>query len=95
MDELDRRTAQLKLQTHKLRTANAEINDLKSEREVIRSSVADVHRILLHLIEAHDPLITITIRRHLADKLRPALDILSPIEGVPATEVQPKQGERR
>nr|KAJ0193603.1 hypothetical protein LSAT_V11C800454080 [Lactuca sativa] len=41
MDELDRRTAQLKLQTHKLQTANAEINDLKSEREVIRSSVAD------------------------------------------------------
>ncbi|XP_052627609.1 uncharacterized protein LOC128134173 [Lactuca sativa] len=64
MDELDRRTAQLKLQTHKPRTANAEINDLKLEREVIRSSVADVHSILLHLIEANDPLITITVRRH-------------------------------
>ncbi|XP_052621069.1 pectinesterase inhibitor 10-like [Lactuca sativa] len=33
MDELDRRTAQLKLQTHKLCTAKTEINDLKSERE--------------------------------------------------------------
>ncbi|XP_023736973.1 uncharacterized protein LOC111884909 [Lactuca sativa] len=83
MDELDRHTAQLKLQTHKLRTTNAEINDLKSEREVIRSSAADVHSILLHLIEAHDPIITITVRRHLANKLRPALDILSRIEGVP------------
>ncbi|XP_052627717.1 uncharacterized protein LOC128134244 [Lactuca sativa] len=77
MDELDRRTAQLKLQTHKLRTANAKINDLKSEREVIRSSTTDVHSILLHLIEAHDPIITITVRRHLADKLRTTLDILS------------------
>ncbi|XP_052622754.1 uncharacterized protein LOC128128026 [Lactuca sativa] len=47
MDELDRRTTQLKLQTHKLRTANADIDDLKSEREVIRSSAADVHSILL------------------------------------------------
>nr|KAJ0210234.1 hypothetical protein LSAT_V11C400205970 [Lactuca sativa] len=36
MDELDRCTAQLRLQTHKLCTANAEINDLKSEREAIR-----------------------------------------------------------
>ncbi|XP_052624904.1 uncharacterized protein LOC128132397 [Lactuca sativa] len=95
MDELDRRTAQLKLQTHKLRTANAEINDLKSEREVIRSSATDVHSILLHLIEAHDPIITITVRRHLADKLRPVLDILSRIEGVPVTGVQPKKGERK
>nr|KAJ0206608.1 hypothetical protein LSAT_V11C500230710 [Lactuca sativa] len=92
MYELNRRTSQLKLQTHKLGTANAEVNDLKSEREVIRSSAADVHSILLHLIEAHDPIITITIRRHLADKLRSALDILSCIEGVPMTGVQPKQG---
>nr|KAJ0216587.1 hypothetical protein LSAT_V11C300155180 [Lactuca sativa] len=82
MDELDRHTAQLKLQLHKVRTANTEINDLKSERESI----------LLHLIEASDPLITITVRRHLADKLRLALDILSRIEGVPVTGVQPKQG---
>ncbi|CAI9266054.1 unnamed protein product [Lactuca saligna] len=82
MDELDRRTAQLKLQTHKLHTVNAEIDDLMSEREVIRSSAADVHSILLHLIEAHDPVITITVRRHLVDKLRLALDILIRIEGV-------------
>nr|KAJ0188056.1 hypothetical protein LSAT_V11C900503890 [Lactuca sativa] len=92
MDELDRRTAQLKLQTQKLHTANVEINDLKSEREVIRSSSTDVHSILLQLIEAHDPIITITVRHHLADKLRPALDVLSRIEGVPVTGVQPKQG---
>nr|KAJ0220074.1 hypothetical protein LSAT_V11C200061920 [Lactuca sativa] len=68
---------------YKLCTATAEVNDLKSEWEVIRSSAADVHSILLPLI---------TIRRHLADKLRPALDILSRIEGVPVTCVQPKQG---
>ncbi|CAI9285173.1 unnamed protein product [Lactuca saligna] len=59
MDELDRRTSQLKLQTQNLRTAEAELNDLKC---------------------------------HLADKLRPTLNILSRIEGVPVTGVQPKQG---
>ena len=92
MDELDRHTSQLKMQNLKLRTATAEVNDLKSEREVIRSSAADVHSILLHLIEAHDPIITLTIRKHLADKLTPALDVLSCIEGVLMTGVQPKQG---
>nr|KAJ0186294.1 hypothetical protein LSAT_V11C900455370 [Lactuca sativa] len=96
MDELDRRTSQLKMQNHKLRTATVEVNDLKSEKEVIWSSVADVHSILLHLIEAHDPIITITIRCHLADKLRPALDILSRIEGVSVTGVttQPPFGPK-
>nr|KAJ0220691.1 hypothetical protein LSAT_V11C200074110 [Lactuca sativa] len=77
MDELARRTNQLKLQSLKLRTALTEIDDLKSEREVIRSSAADVHSILLHLIE---------------DKLRPELDVLNRIEGVPVTGVQPQQG---
>ncbi|KAL7590713.1 hypothetical protein Lser_V15G41340 [Lactuca serriola] len=83
MHELHSRTSQLKMQNYKLRTATAELNDLNSEREVIRSYVADVRSILLHLLEAHDPIITITIIRHLDDKLRPALDILSRIEGVP------------
>nr|KAJ0199245.1 hypothetical protein LSAT_V11C600325250 [Lactuca sativa] len=92
MNELDKRTAQLKLQQHKVCTANTDINDLKSERDVIRSFAADVQSILLHLIEASDPLITITVRRHLADKLRLALDVLSRIEGVPVTGVQLKQG---
>ncbi|XP_052621767.1 flocculation protein FLO11-like [Lactuca sativa] len=62
MDELDRRTSQLKMQNYKLRTATTELNDLKYER------------------------------RHLADKIGPTLDILSHIEGVPVTGVQPKQG---
>nr|KAJ0215639.1 hypothetical protein LSAT_V11C300132510 [Lactuca sativa] len=75
-----------------IRTTTTELNDMKSEREVIRSFAGDVHSILHHLLEAHDPIITITICTHLAEKLRPALDILSRIEGVPVTGVQPKQG---
>ncbi|XP_023750879.1 endochitinase A-like [Lactuca sativa] len=38
MDELDKRTSQLKMQNLKLRTATAELNDLKSEREKSKSS---------------------------------------------------------
>ncbi|XP_052622678.1 uncharacterized protein LOC128127967 [Lactuca sativa] len=62
MDELAKRTTQLKLQTHKLQTATAKIDDLKSEREIS------------------------------SDKLRPTLDVLSRIEGVLVTGVQPQQG---
>ncbi|CAI9290795.1 unnamed protein product [Lactuca saligna] len=92
MDELDKHTSQLKMQNLRLRTATNELNDFKCEREVIRSSVGDVHSILFHLLDAHDPILTISIRRHLPDKLRPALDILSRIEGVSVTDVQPKEG---
>ncbi|XP_023769602.1 uncharacterized protein LOC111918175 [Lactuca sativa] len=46
MDELDKRTSQLKIQNLKLRSATTELNDLKSKREVIRSSVGDVHSII-------------------------------------------------
>ncbi|XP_023756113.1 uncharacterized protein LOC111904595 [Lactuca sativa] len=84
--------ADLAMENRIMDELDRQINDLKSEREVIQSSTADVHSILLHLTEASDPLITITVRRHLAAKLRPTLDVLSHTEGVSVTGVQPKQG---
>ncbi|CAI9295770.1 unnamed protein product [Lactuca saligna] len=92
MDELDKHTSQLKMQNLKLRSVTTELNDLKSEREVIRSSVGDIHSILLHLLDTHESILTISIRRHLADKLIHALAILNRIEGVSVTSIQPKQG---
>ncbi|KAL7593433.1 uncharacterized protein LOC128127355 [Lactuca sativa] len=41
MDELDKRTSQLKMQNLKLHTATAELNDLKSEREVNEALVSN------------------------------------------------------
>nr|KAJ0218216.1 hypothetical protein LSAT_V11C300146130 [Lactuca sativa] len=95
MVELEKRTSQLKLQNLKLRTATQGLNDLKSKREVVRSSVGDVHSILLHLLDTHDSILTISIRRHLAKKLRPTLDILSRIEGVSEAAILPNKGEKR
>nr|KAJ0193115.1 hypothetical protein LSAT_V11C800452990 [Lactuca sativa] len=94
MDELDKRTSQLKMKILKFRSATTELNDLNSEREVIRSSVDDVHSILLHLLDAHDPILTISIRRHLADKLRLVLAILSRIEGVSRIQGGEKMTEK-
>lgn len=36
---------------------------------MVKSSVGDVHSILIHLLEAHNPVLMISIRRHLAEKL--------------------------
>nr|KAJ0195502.1 hypothetical protein LSAT_V11C700372310 [Lactuca sativa] len=66
--------------------------ELAVENKIMDDSVGDVHSILLHLLDAHDSILTVSIRRHLAEKLRPALDIFSRIEGVPETSVLPKQG---
>ncbi|CAI9259338.1 unnamed protein product [Lactuca saligna] len=55
-----------------------------------QSNVGVVHSILLHLFDAHDLVLTITTRRHLAEKLRLALDILSRIEGESSEPENPK-----
>nr|KAJ0189358.1 hypothetical protein LSAT_V11C800443120 [Lactuca sativa] len=92
MDELALKTTQLKTQTLKLNQANKELEALRSERSVVKSSVGNVHSILLHLLEAYDSVLTILVRHHLAEKLRPALDILSRIEGVTESVVSPQHG---
>lgn len=91
MDELALKTTQLKTKNLQLSQANHEVNQLRSERAVVKSCVLDIHAILSNVQEAHDPILTISVRRHLADKFRPALGMLSRIEGVSETMVPPKQ----
>lgn len=89
MDELALKTTQLKTQTLKLKQVNKDIDILQSERAVIKNYVGDVHSIILHLFEAHDLVLTITVRRLLAEKLRVTLDILSRIKGVSESVAPP------
>ncbi|XP_052626913.1 uncharacterized protein LOC128133488 [Lactuca sativa] len=92
LDELALKTTQLKTKNLQLSQANHEVNQLRSERDVVKSCVSDVHAILSNVLETHDPILTISVRRHLADKFRPSLGMLSRIEGVSETMVPPKQG---
>ncbi|CAI9281518.1 unnamed protein product [Lactuca saligna] len=92
MNELARQTTQVKTQSVKLKHAQKEIDYIKSERTSIKSCVSDVNYLLSNLIEAHDPVLTITIPRHLADKLRPKIALLNRIKGVPEVIVLPEQG---
>ncbi|XP_023765875.1 uncharacterized protein LOC111914352 [Lactuca sativa] len=92
VDELARKTTQLKTKNLQLSQANNEVTQLRSERVVVKSCVSDIHAILLGVLEAHDPILTISIRRHLSDKLCPSLGMLSRIEGVYEAVLPPKQG---
>ena len=56
------------------------------------SCVSDVHAALSNILEAHDPIINYSVRRDLAEKLAPALSLLSKIEGLLEFVSIPKQG---
>nr|KAJ0227884.1 hypothetical protein LSAT_V11C100043130 [Lactuca sativa] len=92
MDELARKTTLLEVQSIKLTQANKDIYSLNSERVVIKSCVPDVFAILSNLVNAHDLVLTLSVRNHLTEKLLLALKILSRIEGVTESIVTPQQG---
>ena len=57
----------------------------------MKHDMGDMNLLLSNLLEAHDPILTNTIRRDLADKLHPALALLNRLEGVSEDPVPPKQ----
>nr|KAJ0205612.1 hypothetical protein LSAT_V11C500229060 [Lactuca sativa] len=75
-----------------LSQANMEIESLRAEDTVLKSCVNDVHSLTSNLLEAHDSVLTISVRRHLTDKLLPALEMLSRIRGVTEPIDTPQQG---
>ncbi|KAL7592851.1 hypothetical protein Lser_V15G34533 [Lactuca serriola] len=92
MDALARKTTALKVKSAQLSSSQQQLDALRSEREVIRTCVSDVHSAIANILEAHDPILNHTMRRTLAEKLAPALDLLSKIEGLPSFVYTPKQG---
>ncbi|KAL7596025.1 hypothetical protein Lser_V15G27821 [Lactuca serriola] len=92
MDVLASKTTALKIKSAQLTNSQQQIEALRSEREVIKTCVSDVHSALSNILEAHDPILNHSVRRTLAEKLAPALDLLSKIEGLPSFVSTPKQG---
>lgn len=91
MEELAAKTTKVQVLAAKLAQENKEIKELKSEQVFIKS-VGDVNALLSNILDAHNPILSISIRRHLADKFRPALAMLNQIEGVSKSSDLPKQG---
>ncbi|KAL7619172.1 hypothetical protein Lser_V15G03621 [Lactuca serriola] len=92
MDVLASKTTTLKVKSTQLSNSQQQLEALRSEREVIKTCVSDVHAALSNILEAHDPILNHSVRRTLAEKLSPAMDLLSKIEGLPSFVSIPKQG---
>ena len=92
-DDLAQKTAQLDVQSAHLAHAQKEIASLKTKQTVLKSCAGDIISILRNLVNAHDPVLTLTIRNHLTAKLLPAIQMLSQIQGVTEPVVDPQQGE--
>ncbi|XP_052620938.1 uncharacterized protein LOC128126841 [Lactuca sativa] len=90
MDALARKTTALKVKSLQLFQSKKEVASLRSEQAVISTCVSDVHAALSDIIEAHDPILNYSVRHTLAEKLAPALDLLSKIEGLPEFVAHPK-----
>ena len=61
MDKLAAKTTKVQVQAAKLTQANKEIKELKSERVVVKSIVGDVNALLSNILDAHDPILSISI----------------------------------
>ncbi|KAL7604926.1 hypothetical protein Lser_V15G18168 [Lactuca serriola] len=92
MDVLASKTTALKVKSTQLSNSEQQLEALRSEREVIKTCVSDVHAALSNILEAHDPILNHSVRRTLAEKLSPAMDLLSKIEGLTSFVSIPKQG---
>lgn len=59
----------------------------------MKTYVGDINSLFSNLLEAHNSLLIISVRRYFADKLRPVFALLNRLEGVSKAFVPPKQGE--
>ncbi|CAI9282029.1 unnamed protein product [Lactuca saligna] len=92
MDALDLKTEKVKVLTVNLDNVEKHVNDLLSEKVAMKSYIAEVIGMLSDIIETRDSMITITVKKHLAKKLRLVFAMLNRLEGVPESGSIPKQG---
>ncbi|CAI9296933.1 unnamed protein product [Lactuca saligna] len=78
----------------KLHYAEKQVDDLLAEKAITRSCISDVTGLLSGITETHDPMISITVKKHLSEMLRPVFAMLHRLEGVSKPMHFPKQGEK-
>ncbi|XP_023763644.1 uncharacterized protein LOC111912141 [Lactuca sativa] len=85
------KTEKVKVLFMKLSQANKQIDDLNSEKAVVKSCVADVNLYLQNLVETCDSLLMFPVGQHLVEKLKPVFSMLNRIEGVLESDALLKQ----
>lgn len=94
MDKLAQKTEKAKILSVKLQYATRHVDSLESENFFLKSCVSEVNQYLRSIIETCDSLLTVSVRQHLADKLKLFFAMLNIIEGVSEHDALPKQGGR-
>ncbi|CAH1440022.1 unnamed protein product [Lactuca virosa] len=91
-DSLTLKSEEAKVLSTKLEALEQQVNDLLSETEDMRSCITDVTGMLSDIIETRDSMITITMRKHLVENLRPVFAMPHRVEGVSDQSFHRKQG---
>ncbi|CAI9287717.1 unnamed protein product [Lactuca saligna] len=92
MDKHTIKTEKVKVLSFKITHVNNRIDEILSKKFVMKSYIGDMNSILSNIIETRDYLITITVRKHLAAKIRHVFSMLNMLEGVLKSDILPKQG---
>ena len=92
MDALALKQEKCKVLETKLQYGQKQFDDLRAEKAVTRTCISDVTGLLSDIIKTRDPMISITVKKHLSDKLRLVFAMLHRLEGVSTPMCFPKQG---
>ncbi|CAI9288108.1 unnamed protein product [Lactuca saligna] len=95
MDALAVKTEKVKVLTIILENAEKQVNDLLLEKVAMKSYITDVTGMLSDIVETKDSMITIMVRKHLAEKLRPIFAMLHCLECVQESSSILKQGREQ
>ncbi|CAI9280707.1 unnamed protein product [Lactuca saligna] len=79
---LARKTENVKVLDTKLQQSDKRVHDLLSKKEAVRTCITDVTSLLSDIIETRDSMISITLHKHLAEKLNPVFAMLYRLQGV-------------
>ncbi|CAH1434192.1 unnamed protein product [Lactuca virosa] len=86
------KSEEAKVLSTKHEASEKQVHDLLSERAIMRSCITDITGMLSDIIETRDSMITNTMSKHLAEKLKPIFAMLHRLEGVSDQSFHPKQG---
>lgn len=92
MDALARKTEKVKVLDIKLQQFEKQVKDLLSERAIVRSFITYVTGFISNIIETRDSMISITVCKHLAERLSPVFTMLHRLQGISPQLSDQKQG---
>ncbi|CAI9277045.1 unnamed protein product [Lactuca saligna] len=92
MDALAKKTEKVKVLDQKLQKSENRVKDLIFEWVVVRSCITDVTGLLSDIIETRDSMISITIHKHLAERLNLVFAMLYHLQCVSPQSSDQKQG---